>query len=142
MRHPELLEREASYARDLLQDIPRNHALLHARYRPMAVASGHTACPTCAEARSWRFPFIWAIAMSLARGEIPRVRFTGELAGMRETLSKINEVAQKVPGAHGVWRGVSRSAKPLPWPRIDRFASDICRRGDATWSARVATGAR
>ena len=105
MRHPELLEREASYARDLLQDIPLNHALIHARYRPMAIASGHTACPTCAEAMVLAIPIYMAIAMSLARKEIPGVSFTCETGCMSETLSKVNEVAQKVPGGRTVFGG-------------------------------------
>jgi pyruvate/2-oxoacid:ferredoxin oxidoreductase alpha subunit/pyruvate/2-oxoacid:ferredoxin oxidoreductase beta subunit/Pyruvate/2-oxoacid:ferredoxin oxidoreductase delta subunit len=105
MTHPELLEAEARYARQLLQDIPRNHALLHARYRSMAIASGHTACPTCAEAQVLAIPVYMAMAMSLGRGEIPQVSFTLETGCMSETLNKVNEVAQKIPGGRTVFGG-------------------------------------
>ncbi len=104
-KHPELLETEAQLARELLEDIPRNHALLHARYRTMAVASGHTACPTCAEVQVLAIPAYMAIAMSLARGEVPHVALTMETGCMSETLNKANEVAQKVPGGRTVFGG-------------------------------------
>jgi len=104
-KYPELLATEAKYARELLQDIPRNQALLHARYRSMAVASGHTACPTCAEVQVLALPAYMAIAMSLARGETPRVSLTMETGCMSETLNKSNEVAQKVPGGRTVFGG-------------------------------------
>ncbi len=104
-KHPELLETEAQFARELLQDIPRNHALLHARYRNMAVASGHTACPTCAEVQVLSIPAYMAIAMSLARGEVPQVCLTMETGCMSETLNKTNEVAQKIPGGRTVFGG-------------------------------------
>ncbi|HBZ55742.1 MAG TPA: hypothetical protein DEO88_10070 [Syntrophobacteraceae bacterium] len=104
-RHPELLETEAQLASELLQDIQRNHALLHARYRAMALASGHTACPTCAEVQVLAIPAYMAIAMSLARGEIPHVVLTMETGCMSETLNKANEVAQKVPGGRTVFGG-------------------------------------
>gem|GEM_PF-1520709 len=103
--HPELMRAEASYAQELLQDIPRNHALIHARYRNLAFASGHSACPSCAEAQVLAIPVYMSMAMSLARGEIPQVCFTCETGCMSETLNKVNEVAQKVPGGRTVFGG-------------------------------------
>ncbi len=103
--HPELLAAETELARRLLQDIPRNHALLHARYRPLAFASGHTACPSCAEARILAIPVYMAMAMSIARGQLPQVYFTCETGCMSETLNKMGEVSQKVPGGRTVFGG-------------------------------------
>ena len=103
--HPELMEAEARFARALLEDIPRNHRLIHARYRGMALSSGHTACPTCAELQIMAIPVTMAIAMSLARGEVPQVSFTLETGCMSETLNKVGEVAQKVPGGRTVFGG-------------------------------------
>ncbi len=103
--HPGLMEAEARFARTLLEDIPRNHRLIHARYRGMALASGHTACPTCAELQVMAIPVTMAIAMSLARGEVPQVSFTLETGCMSETLNKVGEVAQKVPGGRTVFGG-------------------------------------
>lgn len=103
--HPELMHAEADQARQLLQDIPRNHALIHARYRNLAFASGHSACPSCAEAQVLAIPVYMAMAMSLARKELPRVYFTCETGCMSETLNKVNEVAQKVPGGRTVFGG-------------------------------------
>ncbi len=103
--HPELMEAEARFARTLLADIPRNHRLIHARYRNMALASGHTACPTCAEVQVLAIPATMAIAMSLARGEAPGVSLTLETGCMSETLNKVGEVAQKVPGGRTVFGG-------------------------------------
>ena len=101
----ELRAAEAEVARELLGDIPRNHALIHARYRHMAIASGHSACPTCAEVQVLALPVYMSIAMSLARGEIPHVSFTCETGCMSETLNKVKEVAQKVPGGRTVFGG-------------------------------------
>ncbi|MDY0039375.1 MAG: hypothetical protein RBS57_03625, partial [Desulforhabdus sp.] len=103
--NPELMDAESSFARELLRDIPRNHALLHARYRNLAFASGHTACPSCAEAQVLAIPVYMAMAMSLARKEIPQVYFTCETGCMSETLNKVNEVSQKVPGGRTVFGG-------------------------------------
>ncbi|SMC17765.1 Pyruvate:ferredoxin oxidoreductase [Desulfacinum hydrothermale DSM 13146] len=103
--HPELLEREARFARRLLSDVRRHASLIHARYRPLAFAGGHSACPSCAEAQVLAIPVTMALAMSLARGEIPQVAFTCETGCMSETLNKMNEVAQKVPGGRTVFGG-------------------------------------
>ncbi|HOV85560.1 MAG TPA: hypothetical protein PLM79_04310 [Syntrophobacteraceae bacterium] len=105
LRHPELLAKEARYASELLENLPANSAVLHARYRPLAFASGHSACPSCAEAMVLSIPVYMAIAMSLARGEIPRVSFTCETGCMSETLNKVGEVSQKVPGGRTVFGG-------------------------------------
>ena len=102
---PELIRTEADYAKALLRDIQRNHALIHARYRRMALASGHSACPSCAEAEVLALPVYMAIAMSLARGELPQVYFTCETGCMSETLNKVGEVALKVPGGRTVFGG-------------------------------------
>jgi pyruvate/2-oxoacid:ferredoxin oxidoreductase alpha subunit/pyruvate/2-oxoacid:ferredoxin oxidoreductase beta subunit/Pyruvate/2-oxoacid:ferredoxin oxidoreductase delta subunit len=105
MQHPELMEAEAGYAGKLLENIPVNSSLLHARYRSMAFGSGHTACPTCAEAQVLAIPVYMAMAMSFARKEVPQVYFTCETGCMSETLNKVNEVAQKVPGGRTVFGG-------------------------------------
>ncbi|NTV42435.1 MAG: hypothetical protein HGA63_03955, partial [Syntrophobacteraceae bacterium] len=104
-KHPQLMDAEAETARELLRDIPRNHALIHARYRHMAIASGHSACPSCAEVQVLALPVYMSIAMSLARGQVPGVSFTCETGCMSETLNKVNEVAQKVPGGRTVFGG-------------------------------------
>ena len=104
-RHPELLQAEAETARRLLDDLPRSSALLHARYGPMAFAGGHSACPSCAEAQVLAVPVAMATAMSLARGEVPQVAFTCETGCMSETLNKMTETAQKVPGGRTVFGG-------------------------------------
>ncbi|MEJ5347175.1 MAG: hypothetical protein WHS46_00610 [Desulfosoma sp.] len=104
-RHPELLQAEAAVARKLLDDLPRSSAQLHARYGPMAFAGGHSACPSCAEAQVLSVPVAMAMAMSLARGEAPHVTFTCETGCMSETLNKMNETAQKVPGGRTVFGG-------------------------------------
>jgi len=103
--NPELMDAESSFARELLRDIPRHHALLHARYRNLAFASGHTACPSCAEAQVLAIPVYMAMAMSLGRKEVPQVYFTCETGCMSETLNKVNEVSQKVPGGRTVFGG-------------------------------------
>ena len=105
LHHPELIHTEAEYARQLLQDIPRNSALIHARYRNLAFASGHSACPSCAEMQVLAIPVYMSMAMSLARGELPQVYFTCETGCMSETLNKTNEVAQKVAGGRTVFGG-------------------------------------
>ncbi len=105
LKHPELMEAEARFAQNLLGDIPRHHRLIHARYRHMALASGHTACPSCAEVQVLAIPATMAIAMSLARGEVPQVSLTLETGCMSETLNKVGEVAQKVPGGRTVFGG-------------------------------------
>ncbi|MBC7360227.1 MAG: hypothetical protein H5U10_16985 [Desulfacinum sp.] len=104
-KHPELLEAETRWARRLLSDVRRHSALIHARYRPLAFAGGHSACPSCAEAQVLAIPVTMALAMSLARGEVPQVAFTCETGCMSETLNKMNEVAQKVPGGRTVFGG-------------------------------------
>ncbi len=103
--HPELLAQEAAIAKELLSDVPRNTLLLHARYRALAFASGHSACPSCAEAQVLAIPVYMAMAMSLERGEVPQVAFTCETGCMSETLNKITEVSQKVPGGRTVFGG-------------------------------------
>lgn len=103
--HPELMDEEGRIAQEMLQDIPRHHALLHARYRNLAFASGHSACPSCAEAQVLAIPVYMAMAMSMARREIPQVHFTCETGCMSETLNKVNETAQKVPGGRTVFGG-------------------------------------
>ncbi|NLI80917.1 MAG: hypothetical protein GX443_04425 [Deltaproteobacteria bacterium] len=105
LENPRLRAVEGQIARELLRDVPRNHALIHARYRHMAVASGHSACPTCAEVQVLALPVYMSIAMSLAREEIPRVFLTCETGCMSETLNKVKEVAQKVPGGRTVFGG-------------------------------------
>lgn len=102
---PELRDAEASVAAELLRDIPRNSAAIHGRYRPMAFAGGHSACPSCVEMQVLAIPVYMAIAMSLARGELPQVTFTCETGCMSETLNKTGEVAQKVPGGRTVFGG-------------------------------------
>ncbi len=104
-RHPELLQAESAIARKLLNDLPQSAAQLHARYGPMAFAGGHSACPSCAEAQVLAVPVAMAMAMSLARGEVPQVTFTCETGCMSETLNKMNETAQKVPGGRTVFGG-------------------------------------
>ncbi len=105
LRHPHLLQAEADVARKLLDELPHSAALLHARYGPMAFAGGHSACPSCAEAQVLAVPVAMALAMSLARGEVPQVAFTCETGCMSETLNKMNETAQKVPGGRTVFGG-------------------------------------
>ncbi|ROR03072.1 hypothetical protein [Desulfosoma caldarium] len=105
LRHPELLQEEATIAQKLLNELPQSAAQLHARYGPMAFAGGHSACPSCAEAQVLAIPVAMAIAMSLARGEVPQVAFTCETGCMSETLNKMNEAAQKVPGGRTVFGG-------------------------------------
>lgn len=105
LRHPELLEAESETARRLLDDLPRSAAQIHARYGPMAFAGGHSACPSCAEAQVLAIPVAMATAMSLARGEVPQVAFTCETGCMSETLNKMTETAQKVPGGRTVFGG-------------------------------------
>lgn len=105
LRHPELLQAEADIARMLLDGLPRSGPQIHARYGPMAFAGGHSACPSCAEAQVLAIPVAMAMAMSLARGEIPQVTFTCETGCMSETLNKMNETAQKVPGGRTVFGG-------------------------------------
>ncbi|MEJ5364764.1 MAG: hypothetical protein WHS86_06675 [Desulfosoma sp.] len=104
-RHPELLQAESETARRLLDGLPRSAAQLHARYGPMAFAGGHSACPSCAEAQVLAVPVAMATAMSLARGEVPQVAFTCETGCMSETLNKMTETAQKVPGGRTVFGG-------------------------------------
>lgn len=104
-RHPELLQQEASIAQRLLNELPHSAARLHARYGPMAFAGGHSACPSCAEAQVLSIPVAMAMAMSFARGEVPQVAFTCETGCMSETLNKMNETAQKVPGGRTVFGG-------------------------------------
>lgn len=104
-RHPELLEKEAALARTYLSDIPRYSNDIHATYRTWAIAPGHTACPTCAEAATLAVPLYMAILLSLARGQVPEVTFTCETGCMSETLNKVNEVAQKVKGGRTVFGG-------------------------------------
>ncbi|WP_143156298.1 hypothetical protein [Desulfacinum infernum] len=104
-KHPELLEVETRWARRLLSDVRRHSTLIHARYRPLAFAGGHSACPSCAEVQVLAIPVTMAMAMSLARGEVPQVAFTCETGCMSETLNKMNEVAQKVPGGRTVFGG-------------------------------------
>ncbi|MBW2072059.1 MAG: 2-oxoacid:acceptor oxidoreductase family protein [Deltaproteobacteria bacterium] len=104
-RHPEALEAEARLARSYLQDIEGSSAHIHARYRSMAMASGHSACPTCAELQVLAVPLYMAILFSLARGEVPEVTFTCETGCMSETLNKVKEVAQKVRGGRTVFGG-------------------------------------
>ncbi|WP_448383922.1 hypothetical protein [Desulfosoma sp.] len=104
-RHPELVQAESEAALRLLDDLPRSSALLHARYGPMAFAGGHSACPSCAEAQVLAVPVAMATAMSLARGEVPQVAFTCETGCMSETLNKMTETAQKVPGGRTVFGG-------------------------------------
>ncbi len=101
----ELLSRERAVAAGLLSDIGRNFPLIHARYGPLAFASGHSACPSCAEAQVLAIPIVTAMAASLARGEAPRVTFTCETGCMSETLVKMNEVAQKTAGGRTVFGG-------------------------------------
>ncbi len=105
LRHPELLQAEAGIARKLLENLPHSAGPLHARYGPMAFAGGHSACPSCAEAQVLAVPVAMALAMSLARGEVPQVAFTCETGCMSETLNKMNETAQKVPGGRTVFGG-------------------------------------
>jgi pyruvate ferredoxin oxidoreductase alpha subunit len=104
-RHPELLEVETELARTYLADIPRYSNDIHAVYRPWAIASGHSACPTCAEVATLAVPLYMAMLLSLARGELPEVTFTCETGCMSETLNKVNEVAQKVKGGRTVFGG-------------------------------------
>ncbi|HDM78448.1 MAG TPA: hypothetical protein ENG51_18600, partial [Deltaproteobacteria bacterium] len=104
-RYPELMLAESEMARSFLSDIPTNSAHIHARYRTMAIASGHSACPTCAEAQVLAIPIYMAMLMSFARGEVPEVTFTCETGCMSETLNKTCEVAQKVKGGRTVFGG-------------------------------------
>jgi pyruvate/2-oxoacid:ferredoxin oxidoreductase beta subunit/ferredoxin len=104
-RHPELLDAEAELARTYLSDIPRYTNEIHATYRTWAMASGHSACPTCAEVATLAVPLYMAMLLSLARGEVPHVTFTCETGCMSETLNKVNEVAQKVKGGRTVFGG-------------------------------------
>lgn len=104
-KYPELMLAESEMARGFLGDIPTNSAHIHARYRTMAIASGHSACPTCAEAQVLAVPVYMAFLMSFARGEIPEVTFTCETGCMSETLNKTCEVAQKVKGGRTVFGG-------------------------------------
>ncbi len=104
-KYPELMLAESEMARNFLQDIPTNSAQIHARYRTMAIASGHSACPTCAEAQVLSIPIYMAILMSFARGEVPEITFTCETGCMSETLNKTCEVAQKVKGGRTVFGG-------------------------------------
>ncbi len=103
--YPELMLAESEMARSFLSDIPTNSSHIHARYRTMAVASGHSACPTCAEAQVLAIPIYMAILMSFARGEVPEITFTCETGCMSETLNKTCEVAQKVKGGRTVFGG-------------------------------------
>lgn len=103
--YPELMEAESEMARSFLQDIPANSAKIHGRYRTMAIASGHSACPTCAEAQVLAIPVYMSVLMSLARKEIPEVTFTCETGCMSETLNKTQEAAQKVRGGRTVFGG-------------------------------------
>lgn len=104
-RYPELMLAESEMARSFLSDIATNSSHIHARYRTMAVASGHSACPTCAEAQVLAIPIYMAILMSFARGEVPEITFTCETGCMSETLNKTCEVAQKVKGGRTVFGG-------------------------------------
>jgi pyruvate ferredoxin oxidoreductase alpha subunit len=104
-RYPVLLEAEAEAARTYLADIPRFTHDIHAVYRPWAIASGHSACPTCAEVATIAVPLYMAMLLSLSRGQLPEVTFTCETGCMSETLNKVNEVAQKVKGARTVFGG-------------------------------------
>jgi pyruvate ferredoxin oxidoreductase alpha subunit len=104
-RHPELLEEEGKLARTYLADIPRYSNDIHATYRTWAIASGHSACPTCAEVATLAVPLYMAILFSLARGQVPEITFTCETGCMSETLNKVNEVAQKVKGGRTVFGG-------------------------------------
>lgn len=104
-RHPELLAAEAELARTYLADLPRYTNDIHAVYRTWAIASGHSACPTCAEVATLAVPLYMAILLSLARGQTPEVTFTCETGCMSETLNKVNEVAQKVKGGRTVFGG-------------------------------------
>lgn len=104
-KHPELGETEAQIARELLSNIPLNYARIHGRYRSMAFSSGHSACSSCAEAQVLAIPVYMAIAMSLARNEVPQVTFTCETGCMSETLNKVGEVAQRIPGGRTVFGG-------------------------------------
>lgn len=103
--YPELMEAEADLARSYLADLDACSAHIHARYRSMALASGHSACPTCAELQVLAVPVYMAIVLSLARGEIPEITFTCETGCMSETLNKVKEVAQKVRGGRTVFGG-------------------------------------
>jgi pyruvate ferredoxin oxidoreductase alpha subunit len=102
---PELLAAEAEQARIYLSDIPRYSQEIHAAYRPWGIASGHSACPTCAELATLAVPLYMAMLLSLARGQVPEVTFTCETGCMSETLNKVREVAQKVKGGRTVFGG-------------------------------------
>jgi pyruvate ferredoxin oxidoreductase alpha subunit len=102
---PELLAAEAEQARTYLSDIPRYSQEIHAAYRHWGIASGHSACPTCAELATLAVPLYMVMLLSLARGQIPEVTFTCETGCMSETLNKVKEVAQKVKGGRTVFGG-------------------------------------
>ncbi len=104
-RYPELMAAEVEQARRYLTDITRYSREIHASYRTWGLGSGHTACPTCAEAATLAVPLYMAILLSLARGQAPEITFTCETGCMSETLNKVNEVAQKVKGGRTVFGG-------------------------------------
>ncbi len=103
--YPELLAAEVEQARTYLADLPRYTQEIHAAYRTWGLASGHSACPTCAEISTLAVPLYIAMLLSLARGQVPQVSFTCETGCMSETLNKVNEVAQKVKGGRTVFGG-------------------------------------